>query len=83
MKRFGYLFEKIVDIENIKLAHKNARRGKSKYREVKMVDADIERYALEIKQLLESGLYSYVGWLRHCNGWNLTNKLRSIHGSSK
>ena len=57
MKRFGYLFEKIVDIENIKLAHKNARRGKSKYREVKMVDADIERYALEIKQLLESGLY--------------------------
>lgn len=58
MKRFGYLFEKIVDIENIKLAHKNARRGKSKYREVKMVDADIERYALEIKQLLESGKYS-------------------------
>lgn len=57
MKRFGYLFEKIVDIENIKLAHKNARRGKSRYREVKMVDADIERYALEIKQLLESGLY--------------------------
>lgn len=46
-----------MDIENIKLAHKNARRGKSKYREVKMVDADIERYALEIKQLLESGLY--------------------------
>lgn len=57
MKRFGYLFEKIVDIENIKLAHKNARRGKSKYKEVKMVDADIERYALEIKQLLESGNY--------------------------
>lgn len=57
MKRYGYLFEKIVDIENIKLAHKNARKGKSKYREVKMVDADLDRYELEIKTLLESGEY--------------------------
>ena len=28
-------------------------------------------------------LHSYVGWLRHCNGWNLTNKLRSVYGSTK
>ena len=28
-------------------------------------------------------LHSYVGWLRHCNGWNLTNKLRSMYDSSK
>ena len=69
MKRFGYLFEKIVDIENIKLAHKNARRGKS--------------IKLRSKTSGVRALHSYVGWLRHCNGWNLTNKLRSIHGSSK
>ena len=37
MKRHGNLFEKIVDIENIKLAHTQARRGKSFYTEVKMI----------------------------------------------
>ena len=38
MKRYGNLFDKICDIENIRLAHKNASRGKSHYREVKMVN---------------------------------------------
>jgi len=52
MKRYGNLFERIVDIENIKLAHKQARRGKAFYSEVKMVDADIEYYAREIQKAL-------------------------------
>jgi len=52
MKRHGNLFERIVDIENIKLAHKQARRGKAFYSEVKMVDADIEHYAREIQKML-------------------------------
>lgn len=30
MKRVGYKFEKVYDIENLKLAHKNARKGKTK-----------------------------------------------------
>jgi hypothetical protein len=54
MKRHGNLWHKIVDIENIKLAHKNARKGKTHYTEVKMVDSDIEKYCHEIKNLLES-----------------------------
>ena len=54
MKRYGYLFDKITDLENIKLAHKNARKGKTFYTEVKMVDADINKYCLEIKRLLET-----------------------------
>lgn len=57
MKRYGYLFEKITDIDNIKLAHKNARRGKAHYQEVKEVDADIAKYSMAIKALLESGEY--------------------------
>ena len=52
MKRYGYLFEKICDIENLKLAHKNARKGKTHYKEVKMVDADIDKYILEIQDML-------------------------------
>ena len=44
MKRFGNIYEKIYDLENIRKAHRNARKGKIHYREVKMVDADSEKY---------------------------------------
>ncbi|MGL5191314.1 MAG: reverse transcriptase domain-containing protein [Cetobacterium sp.] len=57
MKRYGYLFDKIIDIENIKLAHKNASKGKSKYKEVKMVNSNLDFYCNEIKSMLESGRY--------------------------
>jgi len=52
MKRYGNLWPQITDLENIKLAHKQARRGKSFYSEVKMVDADIDRYTKEIQTML-------------------------------
>ena len=52
MKRYGNLFHKIYDLENIKLAHKNARKGKTFYREVKMVDENIDKYSLEIQSML-------------------------------
>lgn len=58
MKRYGNLFERIVDIDNIKLAHKNARKGKTHYDEVKMVDADIEKYCLEIQVQLKTKEYT-------------------------
>ena len=48
MKRFGYLYEKIYDMENLKLAHKKARRGKTYYKEVQMVDANPEKYLTDI-----------------------------------
>lgn len=57
MKRYGYLFEKITDIENIKLAHKNARRGKAHYSEVKDVDSDVGYYCELIREMLISGSY--------------------------
>lgn len=34
MKRYGNIYKKIYDIENLKLAHKNARKDKSKYKDV-------------------------------------------------
>lgn len=52
MKRHTNLFERICDIENIKIAHKNARKGKSFYTEVKMVDSNIEHYCHEIQKSL-------------------------------
>jgi RNA-directed DNA polymerase len=49
LKRYGYLFEKIVDIENLKLAHKNASKGKSYYKEVIWVNNN-EEIALKLLQ---------------------------------
>ena len=49
MKRIGYLYEKIYDMDNLKLAHKNASKGKGWYKEVCMVDED-EEYYLSILQ---------------------------------
>lgn len=52
MKRIGNLYEKIYDIENLRLAHHNARKGKGWYKEVKMVNADEDKYLYEIQKML-------------------------------
>ena len=52
MKRHGNLWSQITSLDNIKAAHRCARRGKSFYTEVKMVDADLDRYAKEIQTML-------------------------------
>lgn len=58
MKRHGNLFDKIVDKDNIRLAHKNARKGKTFYAEVQKIDADIDRYVNEIHNMLVEGTYT-------------------------
>jgi hypothetical protein len=58
MKRYGYLFEKVCDIENLRLAHNNARKGKTHYKEVKMVDKDVDKYLLEIRDMLIQGTFT-------------------------
>lgn len=52
MKRVGNLYHLIYDIENIKLAHKNARKGKTHYKEVKLVDSDVDYYCNLIHEML-------------------------------
>lgn len=52
MKRFGNLFSRIVDTDNLLLAHQNARKGKSHYREVLMVDEDPTYYISMIRDSL-------------------------------
>ena len=47
----------VCDIENIKLAHHNARKGKTYYKQVKMVDEDIDFYAKQIRQMLITKTY--------------------------
>lgn len=52
MKRHGNLFEKIIDKDNIRLAHKNARKGKTFYNKVKDIDLNLEYYVDEIHNML-------------------------------
>ena len=54
MKRFNNLYSKIYNIDNIRLAHKNARKGKLHYSEVKMVDANPEKYFVLIHKMLKN-----------------------------
>lgn len=52
MKRHGNLFEKITDIENIRLAHKLAQRGKQHYTAVKRINKNPEQFLERIQKML-------------------------------
>ena len=58
MKRIGFLWDKVTSIENIKLAHKMARKDKAFYKEVQMVDANLDECAKEIQSLLVNKEYN-------------------------
>jgi RNA-directed DNA polymerase len=57
LKRYGYLYEKIYDMDNLILAHHNARKGKGWYQEVKMVDANPEYYLTKLQEMLINKTY--------------------------
>ncbi len=54
MKRYGNLYQQIYNIENIKLAHKNARKGKLHYSEVIKVDSNPSYYFNKIHNMLKN-----------------------------
>ena len=58
MKRHGNLWDQITDMDNLRYAHQQARRGKSHYREVKMVDSDPDRYLTQIQNALLDKTFS-------------------------
>ena len=57
MKRYGNIFNKICDMNNLILAHKNARKDKSYYQDVKMVDSNPTYYLTQIQEMLKHGTY--------------------------
>lgn len=52
MKRVGNLFDKIVDIDNLILADKKARKGKYKSKEIKKFDLNKDEKLLELQNNL-------------------------------
>jgi len=57
LKRYGNIYAKIYDMENLKEAHRNARKDELFYKEVKMVDSDPEFYLSQIQQMLKDKTY--------------------------
>ena len=66
MKKHGYLFEQIYGIVNIELAHKNARKGKTHYNEVQMVDSNPVKYLTSIQNMLKNKTYKNSAKRRQC-----------------
>lgn len=56
-KRFSNLYHKIVDIDNIKRAHANARQNKGYYSTVLKTDQNLEKRAREIQKMLVQHSY--------------------------
>lgn len=57
MKREKDLWDKIVSMDNLREAHRHARKGKTKYSQVRMVDKDPEKYLQMIHDMLVNGTY--------------------------
>ena len=77
MKRKNNLYNEICNIDNIKLAHKNASKGKSKYSEVKRINKNSEFYIDELHTILVNEKFKnsqYTVFDRKCG-----NKIREIH----
>ena len=57
MKRYGNIYQKIYDMDNLKLAHQNARKDKIAYEAVQMVDSDPKFYLKQIQDMLINKTY--------------------------
>ena len=77
MKRNNNLYNLIWDLNNIRLAHKNASKGKSKYSEIKKINEDSEFYLSKLSILLQEDKFinsKYTIFTRKCG-----NKIREIY----
>lgn len=78
MKRYGNLYNKVYDLDNLRLAHMNAKKGKTHYGEVKMVDRNPDKYLNEISTMLKDKTYRnspYVKMTKHSD----SGKVREIY----
>lgn len=57
MKRTGYLYHKIYDKDNLRLAFKNAQKGKKDYHEVKIVNKNPDYYINKLHDMLKNKTY--------------------------
>lgn len=71
MKRYNNLYSKIYDMDNLRLAHYNAQKGKGWYKEVRMVNSNPEYYLKELQKSLINKTYktsSYETFIKRDTG---------------
>lgn len=76
LKRIGDIYGQICDIDNIALAHKRARKDKTYYSDVQMVDENPEYYFAQIQEMLKNKTYVVGKYV--CKTINERNKQRLI-----
>lgn len=57
MKRYGNLYRDVCSKDNILKAHKNARKGKSHYREVRVINKAPDEYVKQVQAMLVNKTY--------------------------
>lgn len=57
MKRYGNIYHKIYDLDNLKLAHKKASKDKKYYKEVKIINKNETFYLMQIQKMLKNKTY--------------------------
>lgn len=68
MKRIGYLFDKVCDLENLRLAEINAGAGKGSRKEVAQFRANLEKNLADLREELVNKTYhtsAYTCFIKH------------------
>lgn len=68
MKRIGYLFDKVCDLDNLRMAEANAGTGKGSRQEVAQVRANLEQNLAELRAELVNKTYhtsEYTCFIKH------------------
>lgn len=79
MKRVGYIFEKICDIDNIRWAIMESSRKKRKRQSVKKILSHMDKYAREIQALLREKTYTPAPYTEKTIMDGICKKVRTIH----
>ena len=79
MKRIGHIYEKVYELENIKLAILKASLGKRRQKRVQYILAHIDLAALKIQQILLAKLYVPSPYVIKTIRDGATKKERTIH----
>lgn len=79
MKRYGFIYERICDIENIKAAIYNASKRKRKRPSVAKILKNVDYYAEEIRQMLVNKTYTPAPYREFTIKDGATQKERVIY----
>lgn len=79
MKRTGYIYDKICDIDNVRLAIRNASKGKKKKHSTQRVLRNFEKCAKQVSEMLKNKIYKPNKYFHSKIRDGITKKERTIY----